>query len=388
MLRHDCLVRGDDDAVGPDRTRSASPSNGMYPFQAVLRVPARDRPVAAAGVCGSGSGRAPGSRCGPRGRRTRGSARGPRTAARRPGTAVQFWRVLIANIASAVRPGVSAVHCSATPYAVGYSCRASPPSSPASRSSSPTSEMIGPCRVSRTVIFTGSSWPATLNVSSRVASARRLVVVEDAVAARTAPGTGPVTSGSRLVKPQEIALLWPITTPGRPEKLKPDTSNGHCLLDVVAVQARPASRCPAWSRRGAGRWPAAACRWWCAHRRPPTSSSRCRRRWPSSLGRPLATFSTVSSDLSRSWVSMPAPRPRCSTGAVVNLPSLTDRARRQDRLVPVVRVRRVEAVDVARRDFAASSLVRVISSSMLPPRSQAIAFSQASESAAVHGSGR
>ncbi len=36
---------------------------------------------------------------------------------------------------------------------------------------------------------------------------------------------------------------------------------------------------------------------------------------------------------------------------------------------------------------AATSFVRAISSSMLPPRSHAIAFSQASESAAVHGSG-
>ena len=35
----------------------------------------------------------------------------------------------------------------------------------------------------------------------------------------------------------------------------------------------------------------------------------------------------------------------------------------------------------------ATSLVRVISSSRLPPRSHAIAFSQDSESAAVQGSG-
>ena len=46
-----------------------------------------------------------------------------------------------------------------------------------------------------------------------------------------------MTSGPRLVKPQAMSALWPITTPGTPENVKPATSNGHSLADGAAVQA-------------------------------------------------------------------------------------------------------------------------------------------------------
>ena len=46
-----------------------------------------------------------------------------------------------------------------------------------------------------------------------------------------------MTSGPRFVKPQAICWLWPITTPGRPEKVKPETSKGQSSDSVV--QCRP-----------------------------------------------------------------------------------------------------------------------------------------------------
>ena len=41
-----------------------------------------------------------------------------------------------------------------------------------------------------------------------------------------------MTSGSRLVIPQAMSRLWPITTPGTPEKVKPLTSNGQSSSTV------------------------------------------------------------------------------------------------------------------------------------------------------------
>jgi hypothetical protein len=40
-----------------------------------------------------------------------------------------------------------------------------------------------------------------------------------------------------LVKPHEILPLWPMITPGTPEKVTPATSNGHAVLTVL--QCRP-----------------------------------------------------------------------------------------------------------------------------------------------------
>jgi hypothetical protein len=76
---------------------------------------------------------------------------------------------LIANSASAVRPGISAVQRMATPY-TSSSLRFSAATSPTSRWSEPTSEISGPCRVSRTVIRSSVSRPATLNTSTRLSS--------------------------------------------------------------------------------------------------------------------------------------------------------------------------------------------------------------------------
>ncbi len=45
------------------------------------------------------------------------------------------------------------------------------------------------------------------------------------------------TSGPRLVNPQAMRSLWPMITPGSPEKLKPATSNGHCAS--TTAQCRP-----------------------------------------------------------------------------------------------------------------------------------------------------
>ena len=58
-----------------------------------------------------------------------------------------------------------------------------------------------------------------------------------------------------------------------------------------------------------------------------------------------------------------------------------------DRLVPAVRVRRVQLVDLLPALSRLVSRARSISSCMLPRRSQAIALSQATESTGVHCSG-
>ncbi len=36
-----------------------------------------------------------------------------------------------------------------------------------------------------------------------------------------------MTSGPRLVNPHAMSALWPMTTPGRPENVNPETSNGQ-----------------------------------------------------------------------------------------------------------------------------------------------------------------
>ena len=46
-----------------------------------------------------------------------------------------------------------------------------------------------------------------------------------------------MTSGPRLVNPHAICWLWPMTTPGIPENVKPLTSNGHAAPS--RVQCRP-----------------------------------------------------------------------------------------------------------------------------------------------------
>ena len=81
----------------------------------------------------------------------------------------QFVAWLRAKTASAVRPGVSAVHDSETAYPSGLNGAGSGvgASAPASSRVSRTSEMIGPCTVERTVNGT-SLLPATRIVSSRV----------------------------------------------------------------------------------------------------------------------------------------------------------------------------------------------------------------------------
>src|SRR3954452_18660328 len=117
-----------------------------------------------------------------------------------------------------------------------------------------------------------------------------------------------------------MALLWPMTTPGRPEKLKPETSNGHvlptllqCSPTCVQIPGMVAPRCGSLASSGL---PVVVWSPETTQEFDPTPSP-----WPSSSGSPLATFCTESSDLSRSWVSM-LRRTSVLTGAVVHLPSL------------------------------------------------------------------
>lgn len=142
---------------------------------------------------------------------------------------------LSANTASAVRPGVSAVHESATPYvcpvpgAVPVGVRSAPTTSP----SSP--ETTGPCTVPRTVMTT-SSPPLTLMVSSRRVSgshspSRRYV------SSLIASMKKSVTSAPRFVRPHARDALCPMITPGKPAKEKPETSYGHA--SDTGAQRRP-----------------------------------------------------------------------------------------------------------------------------------------------------
>ncbi len=130
-----------------------------------------------------------------------------------------------AKIASAVRPGVSAVHCSATALA-----------SPLGRALGITSLISGPCRVLLTVIVTGDP-PATLITSSRVSSLTCSPWYRY-VSPVTCSRNRSATSGPRFVKPQAILSVCPMTTPGSPAKVNPVTSYGHA--SVIARQCSPA----------------------------------------------------------------------------------------------------------------------------------------------------
>src|SRR5215212_9919035 len=110
-----------------------------------------------------------------------------------------------------------------------------------------------------------------------------------------------------------------MTTPGSPEKLKPETSYGQSL--VTLLQCRPtwvqmpgmvAPRCGSLASSGL---PVVVCSPDTTHEFEPMPSP-C----PSNCGSPLATLSTVSSDLRKSCVSIPR-RGADASAAVVNLPS-------------------------------------------------------------------
>jgi hypothetical protein len=134
-----------------------------------------------------------------------------------------------------------------------------------------------------------------------------------------------------------MALLWPITTPGSPAKLKPDTSNGHC--GPSWLQCRPtwlqmpgmvAPRCGSLASSGL---PVVVCAPDTTHEFEPMPSPR-----PSSSGSAAAAFATPSSDLpsdvsrgvfgevfrdfSRAGSSAPR-RTSVRAAAVVNRPSTT-----------------------------------------------------------------
>ena len=94
-----------------------------------------------------------------------------------------------------------------------------------------------------------------------------------------------VTSGPRLVKPQAMSALWPMITPGTPEKVKPATSSGQSSGDLPAVQAHlhpdaghSTPRCGSLASSGS---PVAEC-----SPRPPSSCCPCRRRVPSERRQP------------------------------------------------------------------------------------------------------
>src|SRR5215217_137413 len=139
-----------------------------------------------------------------------------------------------AKIASAVRPGVRAVQASATSYVVP-SWSSPCGTRPASRTDGSTSERIGPCRVDRIVSGT-SAPPRTRMVSVRVVSGS-VPPSRSTWPPTTRSRYRSVTSGARLVKPHATRALCPITTPGRPAKVNPVTSNGQSAL--VVRQCRP-----------------------------------------------------------------------------------------------------------------------------------------------------
>ncbi len=299
--------------------------------------------------------------------------------------AFQFCARLIAKIASAVRPGVSAVQCRATPYA-------SVDLQPVGRQLAGLALVVADVGDDRAVpglpdgdllhlVLTGDL-ERLLALDQRA----DLAVVETASGPLNFSRYRSITSGSRLVKPQEIALLWPITTPGRPEKLNPDTSNGHvvptllqCRPTWVQMPGMVAPRCGSLASSGL---PVVVCSPETTHEFEPIPSPR-----PSSCGSPFATLLDGVERLEQILGQHPAPGLGLGRGGG-ELAALGQRGGRDDRLVAVVGVGRVEAGRCCVTGYFAASLVRAISSSMLPPRSHAIAFSQASESAAVHGSGR
>ncbi len=66
-----------------------------------------------------------------------------------------------------------------------------------------------------------------------------------------------MTSAPRLVKPQATSLLWPITTPGMPAKVKPETSNWQageavrqCRPIWYQTEGRPGPRCGSLASSG------------------------------------------------------------------------------------------------------------------------------------------
>ena len=68
-----------------------------------------------------------------------------------------------------------------------------------------------------------------------------------------------MTSGSRLVNPQAMSALWPMITPGTPEKVKPATSIGHPVDTVrqcrpICIQM-PGSEMPRCGSLASNGWP-------------------------------------------------------------------------------------------------------------------------------------
>ena len=78
--------------------------------------------------------------------------------------------------------------------------------------------------------------------------------------------------------------LWPMITPGTPEKVKPVTSYGQSA-STSAVQAHLVPDAGHGRARGAGRWRGSASPSRCGRPRPPRSSTPGRRRGAEELGR-------------------------------------------------------------------------------------------------------
>jgi len=103
-----------------------------------------------------------------------------------------------------------------------------------------------------------------------------------------------VTSGPRLVKPQATSALWPMITPGTPEKVKPEVSRVHA--SVISRQCRPICiQIPGWliprcgSLASSG-MPVALCSPSTTHELLPIPRPE-----PTSSGRPFTTSCTRSS---------------------------------------------------------------------------------------------
>ncbi len=279
------LVRGDDEALVGVAHRRQVAGTGRSPASP-SPSPARPRPGAvglaetAPRARGPGSSPAPGSRCCRRCRRTPGSATAPRTALRRNGTRPSWCAWLRAKIASAVRPGVSAVHDSATAYPsraerrrLGGRARSAPAWSRVSR----TSEMSGPCTVERTVDRDVVARPRP--GSSRRGSRRstccavaQVGVLGDVLEEEVADVGAEVGHA-----PGDVGVVADDDARQAGEGEARDVERAG-VADLRCSAGRPGTRCSACPATGAGRWPAAAGRTRCASRRRPRSSSRCRRR--------------------------------------------------------------------------------------------------------------
>ena len=187
-----------------------------------------------------------------------------------------------------------------------------------------------------------------------------------------------------------MSALWPITTPGRPAKVKPVTSKGQSLADLV--QCRPiwyqtpgidGARCGSLARIGA---PVVVC----VARRPTHALEPT----PLADAEQLATAARVAEQRSqrpqrsrRTAVAGRLRQPGAVTRGVLLEDPVDDAALVDDRRGSGRRGTAGRARRSAPGSAAAIASARSTSSSMLPPRFQAIAFSQANESTAVQGSG-